>query len=243
MSEDNLFDDSASNSEAEGGEFAAGSEGNEAGDGKDPKDGAGEVGNESGEGNEAGTPPANEGNESADGKMIPEHRFKAALKEVNDKLHNAETELAKVRAVPVPDKEKDPAGYDLHVRMEASKEVMREMRPDYKEVIEHYQKMADANPALNQHVANAPLPAKFAYDLAKKDMELSELASLKDSDDFKEYQAWKKANSKQQSADAAKVGKKVADALGKVPNLNRATNVNKGTEQADESDELFSGAL
>lgn len=198
----------------------------------------------------AGTPPAvkeGEGEPPANSqeKMIPESRFKAALKDVNDKLEKANGELQRKNALPVPDKDKDPDGYNLHVRIETSKELMREMKPDYQAVIEHYKKMADVNPDLNVAVAKAAIPAKFAYDLAKRDMELTELGALKNSDEYKEFLTARKAKQVaegQTSADA-KAGKQVADALVKVPNLNRATNAAPKGDKVDDSDELFAGAV
>lgn len=190
-----------------------------------------------------------EGEEGAkgkeDGKMIPEHRFKAALKDVQDKLDAATQKIQTLEATSAPDKETDPEGYAFHVKMEASKAVMREFTDDYDEVILHYKTMADANPFLNEKVAAAPLPAKFAYDLAKNDMEIRDLKALKNSDEWKEFQEFKKTKSaSKQSTEAGKLGKQISDTLtSKVPNLNKATNVPAGKAIRQDDDELFAGAL
>jgi len=180
-------------------------------------------------------------------KMIPEHRFKAALKEITDKLDAATSELQKYTAIPVPDKDTDPEGHNLHVRMKASSDVMREMRPDYQDVINHYAKMAESNPLLNQAVAADPLPAKLAYDIAKKDMELKELASLRDSDDWKKFQEWKKTQTlATPTTQQANLNETVTRGLKAVPNLNRSTNAspNRNVRKGDSADdELFRGAL
>lgn len=238
---DNVFDDDA------------GATGQAAeGDSKTFEAGAGDAGKTGDEGKAAGTPP--EGTDNKDGKaeggqekMIPESRFKAALKDVTDKYDTAQAELNKLKAIPAPDKDKDPEGYNLHVRLETSKALMAEMKPDYFEVMKHYKVMADANPQLNVEVAKQAIPAKFAYDLAKKDMELRELATLKDSDEYKEFLAQRKTKAAEntQATDAdKKAGQQVADGLGKVPNLNRATNVTPSAQQMkDDADDLFADSV
>ena len=240
--QDDLFDNTAPADDAT----------KEAPEAPEPKDDKPAEGEESGvvntgEGEEAaGTPPEGEDGDSANkGKMIPEHRFKAALKEANEKYEALAQENAALKATPIPDKATDPEGHALHIRMEASKEVMREMKPDYETVIKHYVEMAKGNPDLNQKVADAPLPAKFAYDLAKKDMELRELAAMKDSPEYKEFQEWKKTKAAPATPEAeqSKVNKQVTDGLSKVPNLNRATNVTKSNAKIQEDDGLFEGAL
>lgn len=178
-------------------------------------------------------------------KMIPEARFKAALKDATDKLEAANKELATLKAQPIPDKEKDPEGYDLHVRMEASKAAMRATHTDYQEVVEHYKEMAESNPYLNEAVAKHPVPAQYAYQIAKEDMRIKELGALTTSDEWKQFQAWKKGQAAegQKSSDDNKVGKQLADGGTKVPNLNRATNVSKAAQRSEQDDELFAGAL
>lgn len=187
-------------------------------------------------------------------KMIPEHRFKAALKSVTDQLEeqtNKLKEYEKPAEVQVPDKDVDPEGHDLHIRMEASKSVMMEMKPDYQEVINHYATMAADNDLLNQAVAKNPLPAKLAYDIAKKDLEIKEALKLKDSDEFKEFQEWKKAKTAvdaTKTQEEQKLGNKINRGLKAVPNLNRTTNASpnrnvRSASNGDNDDDLFQGAL
>lgn len=211
---------------------------------------------ESGESKEQGVeedePPSSkedEGNSESE-KMIPESRFKAALKDVNDKLSASRQELARLQAQPAPDRETDPEGYEFHVRMETSKQVMRDSFEDYDQVILHYQEMAKENPALNSVVVAHSAPAKHAYDIAKKDLEVKELMKLKDSDDWKEFQEFK-ANKASKVQEAEVPVEKVVQneaknsEASKVPNLNRATDVGSGKPRAAESEdeELFAGAL
>ena len=185
-------------------------------------------------------------------KMIPEHRFKAALKSVKDELDEARNELKtyKTPVVQVPDKDIDPDGHDLHIRMEASTSVMREMREDYQEVINHFAEMAKDNDLLNQAVAKHPLPAKLAYDIAKKDLEIKEALAVKGSDEWKQFQEWKKSQSTQtpENKQETNLTNVVNRGLKVVPNLNRSTNAspNRNVRQNSNGysdDDLFAGAL
>lgn len=182
-----------------------------------------------------GTPPEDEDDpeavtdEQSGKKFIPEHRFKAALKKVTDELDAAKgklTEYEKPEPIPVPDKDVDPEGHALHIRMDASQAVMRDLRPDYQEKIDHFAKMAESNPLLNQAVAGHPIPAKLAYDIAAKDMEIKEALNIQGSDDWKKFQEWKKTQGEQQPEDKqAKLNETVTKGLGRqIPNLNRSTN-------------------
>lgn len=200
---------------------------------------------------EESTEPPSEDNKDekaeSSSKMIPEHRFKAAVNAVNEKLEAANRELATLKATPAPDPEKDPEGHRFHMRMETSKEVMRATVSDYDETMQHYKIMADANPYINQAVAAHPSPAKYAYDLAKKDKELKELASLKDSDEWKEFQEYKKGKAAQEALSKKEeaVSEKITKSLtAKVPNLNKATSVaTSKTVSKSDDEELFAGAL
>lgn len=178
-------------------------------------------------------------------KMIPEHRFKAAMNAVTEELKIANQKLAKYEAAPVPDKDEDPEGFNLHIRMEASKIIMRELMSDYDEVLTHYKSMAEANPYLNQAVAAHPAPAKYAYDLAKESMKVAEARNLVNSEEWKEFQEFKKSKAaKGVDLAGAKVSKQVTESLtAKVPNLNRVTNTQPVKIVHSDEDDLFKGAL
>lgn len=180
-------------------------------------------------------------------KMIPESRFKAALKDATDRLNNATAELAKLKATPAPDRDSDPEGYERHVRLEVSRDMMRQSKPDYEEVIQHYVEMAKVNPHLNDQVASHAMPAMFAYDLAKEDMRISELREIASSEDYKEFLEWKSAKAKNADvapAETNKVVKQLSDGAPRVPNLNRATSVSRtSTKTMSDDEELFAGAL
>lgn len=263
-----VFDDSDAGSSANAGEMAFTSED---GTGKGSKidgddDQAGDTGtdddgkSQSGEEDASATPA--EGQDDDQGvvtddkgqKMIPEHRFKAALKDVTAELEETKNKLKEYETpkVEVPDKDVDPEGHDLHVRMEASKQVMMEMRPDYQEVINHYAEMAKDNDLLNQAVSKHPLPAKLAYDIAKKDLEIKEALTLKDSAEFKEFQEWKKTKKASDPANTPEeknLNRTISRGLNSVPNLNRSTNaspnrnVRQNSSMSNDADELFKGAL
>lgn len=191
-------------------------------------------------------PPADdkkEGDDEPDGEKVPLHRFKAALKDVQDKLEAALNENATLKAAPIPDKATDPEGHALHIRMESSKALMREYHTDYDEVIKHYVDLAKDNPDLDEKVASHPLPAKFAYDLAKESLEIQRLRALKNSPEFKEFEEFKKTKTVK-TEEAPSNNTAVTKGLtSKVPNLNRATDVSKGVQKtsADEDDEYLFG--
>lgn len=202
------------------------------------------------QGENTAEPPAAEDTKSDKSeKMIPEHRFKAALKDVTEKLQEAQQKIAAMEAKPAPDRASDPDGYDRYMRIETSKAIMRDAFPDYDEKIIHFQEMAKVNPVLNDVVANHQAPAKMAYDLAKRDLEIQELSKTKDSDEWKEFQEWKSKQKKEAtsgSADTAaqlKAGNKAVEVAAKVPNLNRtATSVSsKEKPSSNEDDDLFKG--
>lgn len=209
---------------------------------------------DTGEGNEeqdAGTPPAEasikEDEIVDDGKPIPVHRFKAALKKVTDELEATKQQLADKTKVPVPDREKEPEAYEMHVRFEASQSIMRETKPDYQKVIDHYAVLEQSNPLLSQAVAKHPIPAKLAYDIAKRDLDIKEAMEVRESDDWKEFQEFKKNKGKPPAPatpENASVGAKLGGGQVKVPNLNRATNTApKKADLANEDDELFKDTI
>jgi len=182
-------------------------------------------------------------------KSIPEHRHKAALKGVTTKLAAKEKELEELRKQyaapppPAPDRETDPDGYDQHMRMETSKAIMSDAFPDYNDKIMHYHTMAEANPALDEMVARNPNPAKFAYDIAKADIEIRELRELKNTPRWKRFEEWEKANPEETVTEEVKPAKKrQIDLATRVPNLNRtATAINPKQATSDVDDDLWKG--
>lgn len=182
--------------------------------------------------------------EETEEKLIPAHRFKAALKDATEGRDRAIAEakelkakLAEVTATPAPNREQDPEGYELHVRVETSKAVMAATHSDYEQMIEHYQAMAKENPFLNESVAKHPVPAQHAYNIAKEDLRVKELMSLQESDEWKEFQEFKK-----QKAQATQVKDEPKTQV-KIPNINRATAVSNAKVSTETDDDLFVGAL
>lgn len=258
-----VFDDAGAGSSAGAGELAHTSEDGKGGTADVQVDeNAGADDQDPGQTGEDGAAPPAAGQDDDHGavtdakgqKMIPEHRFKAALKKVTDELDETKGKLKDYETpkIQAPDKETDPEGHDLHVRMEASTQVMREMREDYQDVINHYAELAKDNPLLNEAVAKHPLPAKLAYDIAKRDLEIKDALKLKDSDEYKEFLEWKKTKP---AADATKTAEEnnlsntINRGLKAVPNLNRSTNaspnrnVRTRSNSSDDADDLFKGAL
>lgn len=257
----NVFDDSDAGSTAGAGELAFTSEDGKGGKADvtvdPPADKAAEGEDKGQTGEDAAPPAADQDDEGVvvddkGQKMIPEHRFKAALKKVTDERDAAAGKLKEYETpkIQTPDKDTDPEGHDLHVRMEASTQVMREMRDDYQDVINHYATLAEGNPLLNEAVAKHPLPAKLAYDIAKRDLEIKEALETRNSDDWKEFQEFKKNKSKvaeAKTAEESSLNSVVNRGLKAVPNLNRSTNAspnrNVARASSDDADDLFKGAL
>lgn len=195
---------------------------------------------------DAEPPAADKSAKSKSDKMIPEHRHKAALADVNKKLAEANARISEMTKQPAPDHTKDPDGYARHVRLETSKAIVSSMFDDYNDKIEVFQQMAQANPSLNDIVANAENPAKMAYDLATEHQNIAELRSLKGSERWKKFEEWEKSQPKDgaEQVEGKPAGKKPRqiDLAAKVPNLNRnATAVKLGTAGASEDDGLWNG--
>lgn len=230
-SDNELFDDTVVTEEAEVSKA-------------DPE--AKEAAEEKGEEIEEAEPPAAKEEEEKPQqpeKMIPEHRLKAAIKDVTDKLNKAQQELAELKAQPVPDRKEDPDGYERHLRIETSKAIMRETHADYDEVMSHLQEMIDVNPFLEDAIAKHAMPAKYAYDIVKKNIEITELSQLKDSDEWKEFQAFKASKAAKEAELKAPTAAKLTSVKSRVPNLNRATSVGKGkVSSGEDDDDLFVGS-
>lgn len=213
-------------------------------------------GSQEGEGTTAETPAA-EGvqKQEQSEKMIPESQLKAALRNVTKERDDARRELAAKNAPPAPDGTKDPEGRRLYDKMEMSREmaIRQYGEQTYNEAIEHFHEMAKATPSLYDVIAKDTHPAQMAYDLAMKDKELTELEGLKGSDEWKQFQEWKKTGgaapaqgAQQSGSSAAQTAaglsgqRQATDAASKVPNLTRtAPNVNRDLGKTSSEEELF----
>lgn len=169
----------------------------------------------------ATTPVAKE--EKAE-KFIPEHRFKAALKNVTDE-RDALTERLKTyeRGQQV---EPDLSQVLLNERINQSRELMSELKEDYEEKETIFIDLAKADPALVEKMQKSSNPAKFAYNTAKEHLEVEDLKKLKGSDEFTEFQKWKaekEDEAKKPKVEAETVEeKRKKDALS-TPNLNKVS--------------------
>jgi len=255
--DEDLFDDSVANTEeaeTEDEEQSEDTEDAEDGDESETEDDSEEEeGDEEedtsdeGEENDEETPASEEDpkNTKAE-KLIPESRLKAAVKDVTEERDRLRAELEQKNAKPAPDPNVDPEGAELHDRIEISKAMCRDVYSDYDEKAKYFNDvMLPANPALANAVAAHRTPAKLAYDLAKKAMEIDEITKVKDSPEWKAFQEFKKNGGKtvgDRLTEGAK--KKTVSAANKVPNLNKkaSANPNRG-KQSDEDDSLFDDAV
>lgn len=96
-----------------------------------------------------------------------------------------------------PDRWEDPDGYDqwlvsqaanrareeareayLVERIQVAAEEMKAQLPDYAEKIGVFQQMAAINPALGEEMRRAQNPAKYAYDVGKMQIEISQYGGI-----------------------------------------------------------------
>lgn len=250
--DDSLFEDAQSTTTKEYEEPKGKDEGTEEQDAKEPK-----AKLESTEDDDEGVskgevdeeePPVSDKEAKKEGdekpaKMIPEHQFKAALKQVTSERDEARALLADKNKAPPPDRTKQPAEYDLDLRVEASKQAMMRSVDDYDTMIEHFREMEKANPLLTQIVSGDAAPARMAYDLAKRDLEFKEMGTSRTNGDWDAFKAWQ-ASGKPAKQEAASTERKTP---AKVPNLNRtATGIDpnrKGKASDNDDDDLWAGAV
>jgi hypothetical protein len=125
----------------------------------------------------------------------------------------------------------------FHERVNMSREIMMEQKPDYEEKVKVFLKMAEENPEILNQYRKAQNPAKFAYEKGKKQVEFEEFESTKNSEEYKEFLKFKEERSKEPKADDKK-----ATAMS-LPKLNNATSKMKTSKVAEQLitkvDDLF----
>lgn len=88
------------------------------------------------------TPASEDDKENKSEKLIPESRLKAALTDQESRLRRELTQTP----IQAPDRNTHPEEYENHMRMEFSREAMRDAHPDYEEKILHYIEMEKSKP-------------------------------------------------------------------------------------------------
>ena len=185
---------------------------------------------------DAETPAADE--EKSE-KFIPEHRFKAALKNVADERDALKDELKRLKGDNV--EEPDVAGRILGERINMSREIMLETKEDYEDMENVFIELAKDDETLVTKMNAAQNPAKFAYKTAKEHLEIKSLKETRDSGDWKAFQEWKKQQEKAAKEPIETPQDKRKKAALSVPDLNKATAA-KPKDAPPEEENVFKGA-
>jgi hypothetical protein len=186
----------------------------------------------------------------------------AALKDERAKRQAAESEVKTLKErIAKNDKGQTPEEADVNddtfkERAVTSRELMTELVPDYEDKEKVFLAECEKNPALAIQLRKSKNPAKFAYNTGKEIIEHQQYLEEKNSDQYKEFQEFKKnptayAAKKAEEAEKAKnkqleetpEDKRKKSALS-VPNLNKATSVkvDSAKEEVGGLDELMEGS-
>ena len=178
--------------------------------------------------------PTSESNESWTKTAVLDERRKR--QELEAKL--AKYEEQQVEKVKRPDVLEDQEGAFSHTesafddklfqeRINLTKELMMEMKPDYIEMANVFLEMAKENPNLEREIRASSNPAKYAYNKAKEKLDYDEYKKTKDSDDYKSFLEAKKSGKLNTLVEEAPVKKAALS----VPNLANATSVKSGNSE------------
>lgn len=187
--------------------------------------------------------------ESEDGKSVVPV---AALKDERNKRQSFETEnkqlkerLAKYEKGETAVVEDDVDDDTFKERAETSREIMNELVSDYAEKETVFLELCKAEPLLALQMRRSKSPAKFAYEKAKEHIEHKQYLEDRTSDQWKEFQEFKKDPAKYaeklaKQAEESPDDKRKKSAL-KVSNLNKATsaNVDSAKDKVETLDEMF----
>lgn len=167
-------------------------------------------------------PPAAEETEA---KSVPV----AALKSERQKRQAAESELNELRKKLGQAEPESEVSEDIFKdRTETTRALMVEFKPDYEAMEEIFLGLADNDKSLKVKLRNSSNPAKFAYETAKAHVEYEAFKENIKSDEWKEFQEFKKSKKKPPEDPPEVKRKKTALSL---PNINKATSVASNSEQ------------
>jgi hypothetical protein len=173
-------------------------------------------------GEEAETPAAKEEDESG-------HIPKKALIDERRKRQALEAEVAELKkGKPEEEVEPDLGTSLLRERINLSRELMLETKPDYEEMETVFLDMAKENPSLVTEMNKSPNPAKFAYTKAKEHTEYQVFQKSKDSPEYKEFLDWKKSQGEKPKEE----DKRKKSAV-KVPDLTKAAAKGSNSEEVE----------
>lgn len=167
-----------------------------------------------------------------------ERRKRQAAEKKAAELEAELAELKKQKTNPIkePDPVEDPEGAHnslkgliLQERINLSREMLIDSKPDYLELEKVFVELAKQNPSLVQQMNESPNPAKFAYTKAKEHTEYQDFLKTKDSEDYKAFLESKKKAESEKELEETPEEKRKKSAV-KVPDLVNATSGNLGTK-------------
>jgi hypothetical protein len=133
-------------------------------------------------GEQSGEPPESH-DKQIEGLIAATKAERNKRQELEQQLKALQAQTTKKSEVPVEQQfHENPVGVMQkmigEVRNEMSESFARKEHSDYDEVMDHFQDMATKNPALYYEAQNSPLPAVSAYEMAKRDMKMSEIGDI-----------------------------------------------------------------
>lgn len=175
---------------------------------------------------------------------------KTAVLDERRKRQELEAKLAKyeeekVEKIKRPDVLEDQEGAFQHTesafenklfqeRINLTRELMMEAKPDYSEMAALFLEMVKENPSLESEIRNSSNPAKFAYNKAKEKVEYNEFQKTKETPEYKQFLEAKKSGKLNALVEETPEQKRNKSALN-VPDLINSTSAKSGHTEGERS--------
>lgn len=175
---------------------------------------------------------------------------KTAVLDERRKRQELEAKLAKyeeekVEKIKRPDVLEDQEGAFQHTesafenklfqeRINLTRELMMEAKPDYPEMAALFLEMVKENPSLESEIRNSSNPAKFAYNKAKERVEYDEFQKTKETPEYKQFLEAKKSGKLNALVEETPEQKRNKSALN-VPDLINSTSAKSGHTEGERS--------
>lgn len=175
---------------------------------------------------------------------------KTAVLDERRKRQELEAKLAKyeeekVEKIKRPDVLEDQEGAFQHTesafenklfqeRINLTRELMMEAKPDYSEMAALFLGMVKENPSLESEIRNSSNPAKFAYNKAKEKVEYDEFQKTKETPEYKQFLEAKKSGKLNALVEETPEQKRNKSALN-VPDLINSTSAKSGHTEGEKT--------
>lgn len=175
---------------------------------------------------------------------------KTAVLDERRKRQELEAKLAKyeeekVEKIKRPDVLEDQEGAFQHTesafenklfqeRINLTRELMMEAKPDYSEMAALFLEMVKENPSLESEIRNSSNPAKFAYNKAKEKVEYNEFQKTKETPEYKQFLEAKKSGKLNALVEETPEQKRNKSALN-VPDLINSTSAKSGHTEGEKT--------